>query len=100
MDDKQFAILVNKLETMSRLLALNVVSKKKSIEQVAILSSAGFMPKEIADMLGKTSHNVSVQLDRIKKRKKSGKPIVEERVDEADESAERRAERTDGGRSS
>jgi transcriptional regulator len=77
MDDKQFAILVKKLDAMSRLLALNVVAKRKFIEQVAILSSAGFAPKEIAEMLGKTSHNVSVQLDRIKKRQKSGKANAE-----------------------
>lgn len=77
MDDKQFATLVKKLDAMSRLLAVNVVSGKKFIEQVSILSSAGFMPKEIADMLEKTPHNVSVQLDRIRKRKKSGKGIAE-----------------------
>lgn len=76
MDDKQFATMVKKLDTMSRLLALNVVAGKRFIEQVATLSSAGFMPKEIADLLGKTPNNVSVQLDRIKKRKKSGMGIV------------------------
>ena len=83
MDDKQFAMLVKKLDAVSRLLALNVVAGKKFIEQVAILSSAGFMPKEIADMLGKTPHNVSVQLDRIKKRKRSGKGIVEDDTESA-----------------
>jgi DNA-binding MarR family transcriptional regulator len=68
MDDKQFATLMEKLDTMSRLLVLNIVAGKKFIEQVAALSSAGFMPKEIADLLGKTPHNVSVQLDKLKKR--------------------------------
>lgn len=81
MNDKQFATLMEKLDAMSRLLALNVVAGKRFIEQVAILSSAGFMPKEIAGMLGKTPHNVSVQLDRIKKRKKSGKEIAEDETD-------------------
>jgi len=83
MDDKQFAALMEKLDAMSRLLALNVVVGKKFIEQVAILSSAGFMLKEIAGMLGKTPHNVSVQLDRIKKRRKSGKEIVEDDTERA-----------------
>lgn len=87
MDDKQFAMLVKKLDALSRLLALNVVARKKFIEQVAILSSAGFMPKEIAEILGKTPNNVSVQLDRIKKRKKSGKAIVEDQTDGGDASA-------------
>lgn len=68
LDDKQFRELTKKLDVVGRLLALNVVGEKKFIEQVRILSSAGLKPGEIADLLGKTPHKVSVQLDRLRKR--------------------------------
>lgn len=80
MDDKQFNEINKKLDTISRLLALNIVGNKKFIEQVGMLSSAGLQPKEIAALLGKTPANVSVQLNRLRKRAKT----VEERGEESD----------------
>jgi len=74
LDDTQFRELLKRLDVVSRLLALNVVGGKKFIEQVRILSSAGLKPKEIAELLGKTSHNVSVQLDRLRKRDSESEP--------------------------
>jgi len=51
MDEQQFKQLLNKLDTIIRLLALNVVEGKELKDQVSMLSSFGFQPKQIADVL-------------------------------------------------
>jgi len=73
---KQFEVLVDKIEKMSRLLAIIVLKDvPKEMEKVELLDGLGFRPVEIAKTLNKTPENVSVVLSNIrKKRGLLGKP--------------------------
>lgn len=63
-----------KLDTLIRLSALNLVRDiKTQQEQIALLSDAGFQPKEIADVLLTTSNTVNVALNRIRKERAMAK---------------------------
>lgn len=70
MDEKQFQILSGKMDTIIKLLALNAVKEKELKEQVWLLSSSGFQPKDIADMLGKTPNYIRVILHGLRKEMK------------------------------
>lgn len=76
MDEQQFKQLSEKMDIIIKLLALNVVEGKELKNQVSILSSFGFQPKQIADMLGKTPEYMRVILHRL--RKERGEPQAEE----------------------
>jgi len=67
MDETQFKQLSDKMDTIIRLLALNAVEGKDLKNQVSILSSFGFQPKQIADMLGRTSNQIRVILHRVRR---------------------------------
>jgi DNA-directed RNA polymerase specialized sigma24 family protein len=86
MDEQQFKQLSNKIDTIIKLLALNAVEDKQLKDQVSILSSFGFQPKQIADMLGKTPGNIRVILHRL--REERGEPETEEVAQEAGRAGE------------
>ena len=67
MDEQQFKLLSDKMDTIIKLLALNAIQGKQLKEQVLTLSSFGFQPMQIAAMLGKTPNNVRVLLHRLRK---------------------------------
>ena len=59
MDDKQFQILLAKLDSIIKLLAINTISGKKTLQdQVKLLYSFGFETKRIADILDKTPNHI------------------------------------------
>lgn len=60
--------IVNELKSIKRLLALQAIRDKDFKEQVTILNSSGFQPKEIGEIIGKTANAVSIALHRVKKR--------------------------------
>ncbi len=62
--------VVNRLNTLIRLVALGLCQNKGQKEQISFLSSAGITPKEIGEILGTTSNTVSVTLSGIRKVKK------------------------------
>jgi len=68
MEDKQFKELINKLDILIKLNAINIIKDKKYREQVKILSSYGFKPNEIAEILGKTSHEIRNVIYRLRKK--------------------------------
>ncbi|MDG6913711.1 MAG: sigma-70 family RNA polymerase sigma factor [Nitrososphaerota archaeon] len=72
MDENQFVVINAKLDSIMKLLALNAVQGKQLREQVGLLSSVGFQPKQIADMLGKTPNHISVILHDIRKKQQVG----------------------------
>ena len=76
MDEQQFKQLSNKMDTVIRLLALKTVEGKELKIQVSMLSSCGFQPKQIADVLGKTPNNIRVVLHRL--REERGEPETAE----------------------
>lgn len=66
-DENQFQILSGKMDIIIKLLALNTVKGKELKGQVGLLSSSGFQPKDIADILGKKSSHIRVILHRLRK---------------------------------
>jgi len=58
-----------KLDTVIRLLAMEVVRGRELKDQVRFLDQAGLKPKEIADLLGKTPNAIRVALFSIRKSK-------------------------------
>jgi len=65
--------LLEKIDLLVRLTALNIIKDKDFKEQVSLLSSIGLKPKEIANLLGKTPNNVRVTLSLLKKSKEKNK---------------------------
>lgn len=71
--------IIEKLNVLVKLNALNLLKDKEFREQVRILSEIGLQPKGIAELLGKTPNNVRVTLSLIRKEKskKSSKKVKE-----------------------
>lgn len=67
MNDDQFEALNSQLDTIIKLLALEATEGKTLKTQVALLSGVGLQPKQIASMLGKTPHHISVVIHELKK---------------------------------
>ena len=78
-DEIGFKILES-LNLLVKLNALNLLKNKEFKDQVMILSETGMQPKDIADILGKTPNNVRVTLSmtRKEKNKKSTKRLKEQ----------------------
>jgi hypothetical protein len=74
-DEKQFAVIVDKLDKILKLLASeHVKGMPKEQDKIEALDALDFRPGEIARMLGKTPENVSVVLGNIRKKKQSKSP--------------------------
>lgn len=58
----------NRLHTITKLIAMDVVKGRSFRDQVKLLHDLGMQPTEIADCLGKTANNVSVTLHSFKKK--------------------------------
>jgi DNA-binding CsgD family transcriptional regulator len=72
-----------KLDTIIKLLAINVGESKKQVERIRLLSAAGLTPKAIADALGTTPNTVRVALSGMRKvKKKLGTQRQEAETDE------------------
>jgi len=69
MDEQQFKQLSDKMDIIIKLLVLNGVGGKQLRDQVLILSSFGFQPRQIADMLGKTPNHIRVLLHELRREK-------------------------------
>lgn len=73
MIDENDRMIIDRLDILIKLTAANVIRDKSLKDQVSLLSSVGLQPKEIADILGKTSNNIRVTLSMINKERKSKK---------------------------
>jgi len=60
-------LVLQKLDQVLRVLTISVTSGLKQRPQIALLDRAGFLPKDIAKLLGTTSNTVSVELTRLRK---------------------------------
>ena len=70
-EESQFQQISTKLDSILKLLALNTVQGRSLRDQVALLSSVGFQPKQIAEMLGKTPNHISVVLHDIRRKQQA-----------------------------
>ena len=73
-------VVIARLGTIIKLLAMSVAEGKTQTEKIRILSAAGLAPKEIAEILGTTPNTVRVALSGLRKRikKASPKEVAEE----------------------
>jgi len=62
------------LRRIVRLLTVIATKGMSQKDQITVLASAGFQPKEIADLLDTTPNTVSVTLYSLGRGKKRGKP--------------------------
>jgi len=68
MNEEQFKILKDKLEIIIKLLSHNLVKDLKyQKDKIIMLSSIGYKPSEIAEMLGTTANTVRVTLSEARK---------------------------------
>ena len=76
-EDRDLSRIEAKLDTVIRLLALNVAVGDGTLKDRAVrLQRAGLAPKEIAELCDTTPNTVSVQLSKAKAEKRSGKKTV------------------------
>jgi DNA-directed RNA polymerase specialized sigma24 family protein len=90
LEPKQFDILMKKLDHLIALLVgIAIRNIKIQNEQILLLSSAGFKPSEIAEILGTTSNTIRVALSTKKKKRSSKKTdkVKAESKKNADEAA-------------
>lgn len=66
--------ILPELRRISRLLTLLVTKNLSQKDKIALLSSAGLQPKEIADLIGTTPNTVSVTLAQIRKEQPARRP--------------------------
>ena len=59
-----------RLDRLIRLIAVAISEGKTNRQQIATLSRAGFMPAEIAEIIGTTSNTVRVELVQLRKMSK------------------------------
>ncbi len=80
MDQSQFEMVDRKMDLILKMLAIDKLYGKKQIEQVAILTSLGMRPSEIASVLGiKTSSVGAQQIHwRERSKKKEGESSEQE----------------------
>ena len=69
MTDSQFTELIEKIDQLTRLVALSIVAGKKRDEQYTLLSNAGFQPKDIAAIVGTTPNAVRVRLSILRRKR-------------------------------
>ena len=69
MNDNQFKQVLQRLDAIARLLALNLPKEIDQNQKMVILSELGLQPKDIAKILGTTANAVSIALHRSKKKK-------------------------------
>jgi predicted ribonuclease YlaK len=65
--DQSTAELSRKMDTVIRLLAMEVIRGRDLRDQIKLLDQAGLKPVEIADVLGKTPNAIRVALFGIRK---------------------------------
>jgi hypothetical protein len=67
MDERQFNQLMEKLNLLIKLSALNAIRGLEFKDQVRTLSGLGLQPREIAWITGKTANYVRVTLHELRK---------------------------------
>jgi len=68
MDNNQFGQIMNRLDLILRLLALEKLSGKKVTEQISALTGLGFRPSEIALVLNRKAKDITSIQSKMKRR--------------------------------
>jgi len=83
--------ILQELQRITKLLVLIATKDQAQKDQIATLSSIGFQPKEIANLLGTTPGTVSVTLSTIRKKAKGQKAKIERPSEESKSNDEQTA---------
>lgn len=67
-------LMLAKLDSLLRVQTLSLTKGMKQGEQIALLSRAGFQPRDIAELLGTTSNTVNVALSKMRRGKGKNGP--------------------------
>lgn len=78
MNDLKHDDLLRELRRITKLLVLIATKGEMQKEQIRILDSMKFLPKEIAELLGTTSNTVNVALHAMRKKGKQQKAKAEQ----------------------
>lgn len=70
MDEKQFDALMRRMDSLTKLLAFNIIKDKPVNEQVDALTKAGLKASDIAELLGKEPNQIYVTQTLLRKAKK------------------------------
>ncbi len=79
MSNKDAGDICVRLDTMIKLMVADIIGSKDYEEQVWILSTAGFQPKEIAEFLDRTPNAVSTKLSELRKKRSISKKVSQEK---------------------
>jgi hypothetical protein len=75
LDDRQFSSIVDRLDKILKLLAIETVKgKEKEQDKIDLLDSLGFKSSEIDRLLGKSPGYSSVVIAQLKKKKQPKAP--------------------------
>lgn len=74
MSSQQLDDVLSELRRIVRLMTLSITKELSQRERIALLSTAGFQPKEIAELIGTTPNTVSVTLAQIRKEQPGRRP--------------------------
>ena len=83
MNDSNEEKILQELQRITKLLVLIATKDQVQRDRIAILSSIGFQPKEIASLLGTTPGTVSVTLTAIRKKATGQKGKVQRPSEES-----------------
>jgi hypothetical protein len=88
MSNEQFEQMMNRLDTLIKITAINAFQDKSRTDVVRILSSLGFSNRDIAMILGTTTAYVATVKYQFKKRRKKKEKLAKtadrEEVDKDD----------------
>ena len=65
--------IIQRLDTIIKLLSVNIVKDKEGSEQILFLHKLGISNKDIADILGKTQNTVNATLSQARHKNKEVK---------------------------
>ncbi len=74
-NDLKLQPVIQRLDTLIRLVASNLLAGKKQQEKIELLSKSGLAPKEIAELIGTTPNTVRVSLTAMRKKHKKKRII-------------------------
>jgi len=86
--------IIERLDKLIRIVALTGMKEHTSTQKIALLSHAGFGPKEIADLVGTSQNVVNVRLSEMR-RAKSGERVKEKQSAKNEEISAKNPENSD-----
>jgi DNA-directed RNA polymerase specialized sigma24 family protein len=89
MDETDSKEIIERLDKLIRVVALTGMKELTSTQKIALLSQAGFGPKEIAEIIGTSQNVVNVRLSEMR-RAKSREIVIREKESVKNEETSRK----------